>query len=87
MDVDAAQRRDIQHRLGQDFPIGHHHNGLRSQGADLRLHFFLAQCGRLIHWQAVPEGQLLHRRRGQLMAPAFGLVRLGEHSTDLIPPV
>ena len=77
MDIDTSKPGQIQNRLGQDLPVGHHHDHIGLEALELLLDLFLPQRGRLEHRDLMPQSKLLYRRCLQLVAPALGLVRLG----------
>ncbi|MCW0417171.1 hypothetical protein NB689_002925 [Xanthomonas sacchari] len=77
MHVPAAMGRDRQHRLGQDQPVGHHHDQVRLQRAQRLQGFRRAQRLRLQHRDAARHRFQLDRRRGQPAAAPGGPVRLG----------
>ena len=83
MDIHIAQSGNVQHPLGQDPTVGHHgaNVGLQiRQGLHIRI---LPEAFRLEHGDIVGDGNLLHRRKDHLHAPALGPVRLGIDTDNL----
>ena len=84
MNVDGAIGRGVQNVLRQDAAIGRHHDQLRMQLPHQGQGRAVPHFRGLIHGQPLGQGVFLHRRKGQLMPPVFGAVRLGEHAADLV---
>ena len=61
MNVDAAQPRDRQHRLGQQQTVGNHDHQVRPQGRELLLFPLRSQGSRLIDCQIVLQREQLDR--------------------------
>ena len=87
MYIDTAKLRNLQHRFGQDLAIGDYHNKLRGKLAQLGYNLLIFEGLRLKYRQLMLHGQLLHRRKGHLVASSFRLIRLGIDSQDLMSPV
>ncbi len=83
MDVHVAQGRNVQQLLGQNLPEGRRNAQIRGQGLQF-LHAFLADALGLIHRNAPAKGFLLHRGRGQFVAPSPGAIRLGVNADHVI---
>ena len=64
MHVDAAVRRNIEHRLGQQLAVGHHDDDLGCQRAQTRLLVLIFERIRLKDRDIMRERQRFHRRRG-----------------------
>ena len=86
MDIYGTVFRQSQNVIGQDAAVGHHHQDIRGQGLDLRIGGAVPHFLRLADRQAVGQGQLLHRGKSHLHAPALGLIRLGKdaHHVELL---
>ena len=84
VEVDAAIFRGFQHRLGQDAAIGHHHDELRSQCADVLVLAAVPQGAGLKDGGAVGQRHLLHRGRGEHLLAAHGLVAPGVDRADVV---
>ena len=76
VDVDAAELRDIQHALRQDFPVGHDGNDVRAQGAKLLHGGIIAERRGLIDRQAGGQRDLLDLGHGELHAAVLRHIRL-----------
>ena len=72
MHVDAAVRRNIEHRLGQQLAVGHHDDDLGCQRTQTRLLIPHFERVRLKDRDIMRERQRFHRRRSEnlLAAPA-----------------
>ncbi len=84
MDIDAPIGRDIQDLLWQDLPESHHHDRLRRQLLKDLNESLVPHLYRLIDRDAKLERLFLYRGHGHHSAPAFGLVRLGDHRQHLM---
>ena len=84
MHVQAAEGRQVQHRLRQDGAVGGHADDVGLERGQLGLHGLVAQRARFEHGQPQALGGALHRRRFQLpAAPAHG-VGAGVHGRHLV---
>ena len=84
VDVQTAQTRNIEHRLRQDQPVGHHHHDVGLEVAqDLTIGLVL-EVERLMDGDIVLERQLLDGARGQLATTPGGAIRLGVDTDDLV---
>ena len=84
MAVDAAEARDIQHCLGQDQPIGDHHQQIRLQRRQFGLGRGVLEARRLQYGNGVFHSELLDRAGHQLLTTAGRAIRLGVHRDDLV---
>jgi hypothetical protein len=87
MDVHTAPHRNIQHRLWQHQAIGDHDHQVRPQGGECLLLGAALSVWRLLHGQAVGEGQRLDRAGAQLAAAPGRPVRLGIDRDHLVRAV
>ena len=85
VEVDAAVFRRFQHRSGQDAAVGHHHDELRSQRADVLVLAAVPQGAGLEHRRAVGKGHFLDRGCGKHLLAANRLVPPGVHRADVMP--
>ena len=76
MDVDAAELRDIQHALRQDFPVGYNGNDVRAQGAKLLHGGIIAERRGLIDRQPRSQRDLLDLGHGELHTAVLRHIRL-----------
>jgi hypothetical protein len=83
VDVHAAELRQIEDLLRQDLAVGHHHDQrgveFAQEGEELGVVLDLL---RLVHGEAMGEGQLFHRRRGQLLTTAGGAIGLADNGLN-----
>ena len=84
MDIDGAVGRRVQDILRQNTAIGRHHDQLRCQFLHQGQGGTVPQLQRLIDRQVMGQGIFLDRRKGQLMAAVFRLIRLGKDAADLV---
>lgn len=84
MHVEAAQPRGVEHCLGQDQAIGHHHHEIGANGGQLGLGLFIAQGRRLVDRQSVGQRQFLDRAGSEFLTTASRLVGLGVNGNDLV---
>ena len=77
VDVDAAQHRRVEKRLGQDVAVGHDHRGIEIERLEGRRFLLAAQAFRRAHGKTQRQGELMHRRAALLLAAAGGLGRAG----------
>ena len=82
--IDTAQRRQIQHRLGQQLAIGHHQNQIRLQCAERVQRCLVLERRRLKDGNPLFQRVFLHRRHGQLHPAVLRRVRLRKHTSHLI---
>ena len=82
--VDAAVLRRFQHRSGQDAAVGHHHDELRSQRADVLVLAAVPQGAGLKDGGAVGQRHLLHRGCGEHLLAAHGLIAPGVDRADVV---
>ena len=82
--IEATETRGVEHRLGQDQAVGHHHHEIGAKGGQFGLCGFIAQGGRLVDRQAVGQRQLLDRAGGQFLTAARRLVGLGVNGDDFM---
>ena len=87
MDVDAAARRNVEHGLRQQLAIGNDDDDLGSKLTQTRLLLLFFERIRLKDRDAVREGQLLDRGRGQNLLAALRLIRLRVDRRDLMTGV
>ena len=87
MDVDAAARRNVEHGLRQQLAVGNDDDDLGRQLTQTRLLVLVFERIRLKDRDAVREGKLLDRRRGQDLLAALRLVRLRVDRRDLMSSV
>ena len=83
--VDAAIVGQFQHGLRQDAAIGHHHDQLRGEGADVFILTAVPQGAGLEHRCSVRQSHLLDRRCGEHLLAADRLISPGIHGTDIVP--
>ena len=84
VDVDAAVRRNVEHRLGQQLAVGDNDNDLGRQLAQACLLVLVFEGSRLIDRNVMLKRQLLDRGRGQNLLAALRLVRLRVDRRDLM---
>ncbi len=85
MDVEAAQPRRIEDRLGQQQAIGRHDGVVRLEGGEFRLRFRRLQACRCADGKAALFGEELHRRLPERIAAPGGPRRLGIDGDDFMP--
>ena len=84
MHVPRAQLGHGQKIRGQDATIGHHHENIGPEPRKQLGQHAVPHLERLLHRQSQPQGQLLHRRRVQSIAPPCRPVRLAHHCHNLV---
>ena len=87
MHVEATQAGNIQHRLGNDQAVGHHHKGVQIQITQLLADVLALQVFRLQHGNLVAFGQYLDRALLDFLAAPGGPVRLGQYGNHLVVTV
>ena len=87
VNVDAAQARGVQDRLGQQQTVGNYHHQVGTQFPKLVLFWFALETGGLENGNFVFQGQLFNRAGGQFAAASGGSVRLGVDGQDPVPAV
>ena len=83
VDVHAAERRNIQHALRQNFSVCHDGDRIRAQGTQLLDHRIVAEGRRLKHGQSGGERNLFDLAHLQLHAAIFRLIGLCIDADDL----
>ncbi|MCU0503815.1 MAG: hypothetical protein MUC51_19015, partial [Anaerolineae bacterium] len=87
MEVERADRRQLQDRVGDELAVGGHEDQIGSQRAHRLARLGRAQADRLEDGDAPRQRDLLHGRRRQAPPTARGLVRLADQPDDIIAPV
>ena len=82
--VDAAVRRDIEHRLGQQLAVCHYDDNLGCQLAQTRLLVLIFEGIRLKNRNIMLECERFHRRCSENLLAALRLIRLGVHGADVM---
>ncbi len=85
VDIDAAQRREIEHLPRQELSEGGHGNQVRRQIPKGLQKGWVPHALRLEKKQPLRFRKGLHRRGRRLLASPPGPVRLGHHADDRIP--
>ena len=83
--VDAAIAGYFQHGLRQDATIGHHHDQVRGEGANVFILAAVPQGAGLEHRRAVRQRNLLDRRCGEHLLAANRLIPPGVYGADIVP--
>jgi hypothetical protein len=84
MDVERPERRELQHRLGQEEAVGGDHDGLGRRGAQARERIGGLERLRLEQIEAARDGELLDGAGGRLAAAPRGAVGLREDQRDFV---
>ena len=82
--VDAAVRRDIEYRLGQQLAVCHYDDNLGCQLAQTRLLVLIFEGIRLENRNIMLECERFHRRCSENLLAALRLIRLGVHGADVM---
>ena len=85
--VDAAVRRDIEHRLGQQLAVSHYDDNLGCQFAQTRLLVLIFEGVRLKNRNIMLECECFHRRSGENLLAALRLIRLRVYRADVMSGV
>ena len=85
--VDAAVRRDIEYRLGQQLSVCHYDDNLGCQLAQTRLLVLIFEGIRLENRNIMLECERFHRRCSENLLAALRLIRLRVHRADVMSGV
>ena len=85
MQVDPAERRDVERRLRDQRAVGDHRAAVRADLAQALLERGVARPGRGEHLQARLGGAPGHRARLHLPAAARARVGPGHHGDHVVP--
>ena len=87
MHVDAAVRRNVKHRLGQQLAVCHYDDNLGCQLAQTRLLVLIFEGIRLENRNIMLECERFHRRCRENLLAALRLIRLRVHRADIMSGV
>ena len=82
--VDRAQPRQVQHRGGQDQPVGHHDQRVELQRRHARHGLGIAQARRLQHRQSGLQCQCFDGSGARPLAAPGRAIRLGQHGPQAV---
>ena len=85
--VDAAVRRNVKHRLGQQLAVCHYDDNLRCQLAQTRLLVLIFEGIRLENRNIMLECKRFHRRCSENLLASLRLIRLRVHGADVMSGV
>ena len=85
--VDAAVRRNVKHRLGQQLAVCHYDDNLGCQLAQTRLLVLIFEGIRLENRNIMLECERFHRRCRENLLAALRLIRLRVHRADIMSGV